>query len=214
MHCLYSSVQKIYQFNPVASIISDGILENSMKTTHFKRVSKDEWLACALEALANEGIGGVRIDKLAKQLGVARSGFYWHFKDRQDLLDHMLEYWAHEYTEVVTANKALTEGPAAQRLENVARIVRDYELNRFEAAIFIWAQTDPAARQAFEHAYAVRLDFLRGIFRELGFSGEELEMRAQLFVGYQAWEYTGFCPQSKARADRLLALRLRLLIEE
>jgi AcrR family transcriptional regulator len=185
-----------------------------MKTTEFKRVSKDEWLACALTTLANEGIGGVRIDKLAKQLGISRSGFYWHFKDRQDLLGHMLDYWAHEYTEVVTENKALTEGPAAQRLENVARIVRDYELNRFEAAIFIWAQTDPAARETFDRVYAVRLDLLRGIFRELGFSGEELEMRAQLFLGYQAWEYTGFYRQSKAKAERLLKLRLRLLTEK
>lgn len=185
-----------------------------MKTTPFKRVSKDEWLACALDALANEGIGGVRIDRLAKKLGIARSGFYWHFTDRQHLLDHMLEYWAREYTEVVTQNKALTEGPAAQRLENVARIVRDYELNRFEAAIFIWGQTDPAARETFERVYAIRLDFIRGIFRDLGFSGEELEMRAQLFIGYQAWEYTGFCPQSKARADQLLKLRLRLLTEK
>jgi AcrR family transcriptional regulator len=184
-----------------------------MKTTHFKRVSKDQWLACALEALANEGIGGVRIDKLAKQLGIARSGFYWHFKDRQDLLDHMLEYWAREYTEVVTENKALTEGPPAQLLENAMRIVRDYELNRFEAAVFIWAQTDPAARETFERVYKVRLDFFRNIFRDLGFSGDELEMRAQLFVGYLAWEYTGFCPQSKAKADRLLKLRLRLLTQ-
>lgn len=179
-----------------------------------QRISKDEWLACALRALANEGIGGVRIDKLARQLGVARSGFYWHFRDRQDLLDHMLEYWAHEYTEVVTANKALTEGPAAQRLENVMRMVRDFELNRFEAAVFIWSQTDPAAGETFNRAYKIRLDFIRSIFSELGFKGDEVEMRAQLIMGYLAWEYTDFCPQPKTKQDRLLKLRLRLLTEK
>ena len=108
---------------------------NEKKT---KRISKGQWLDCALVALESGGIENVRVDKLARQLGVARSGFYWHFKDRRDLLNHMLAYWAHEYTEVVTQNKLLTEGTAIQRLENVMRTVREYGLNRFEAAIFIW----------------------------------------------------------------------------
>lgn len=185
-----------------------------MNDNKLKRISKDEWLACALKALENSGIDGVRVDKLARQLGVARSGFYWHFKDRQDLLTHMLEYWAHEYTEVVTENKALTEGPAIQRLENVMRTVRDYELNRFEAAIFVWSQSDPAAKETFNRAFKMRLDFIRNIFSELGFKGDELEMRVQLFMGYLAWEYTDFCQQSKTKQDRLLKLRLRLLTEK
>lgn len=188
-------------------------MSHNMSETKQKRISKDQWLACALKALASEGIGGVRVDKLARQLGVARSGFYWHFKDRQDLLSHMLDYWAHEYTEVVTENEALIEGPALQRLENVMRMVRDFELNRFEAAIFIWSQSDPAARETFDRVFKQRLDFIRSIFRELGFSGDELEMRAQLFMGYLSWEYTGFCPQSKTKQNRLLKLRLRLLTE-
>lgn len=182
-----------------------------MTQKKLKRVSKDEWLACALKALASGGIGDVRIDKLARQLGVARSGFYWHFKDRQELLNDMLAYWAHEYTEVVTENKALTEGPAVQRLENVMRMVRDFELNRFEAAVFIWSQSDPAARETFDRVYKIRLDFIRDMFSELGFKSDDLEMRAQLFMGYLAWEYTDFCPQSTAKRDRLLKLRLHLL---
>lgn len=182
-----------------------------MTQKKLKRVSKDEWLASALQALASGGIGDVRIDKLARRLGVARSGFYWHFKDRQDLLNHMLDYWAHEYTEVVTENAALTEGPALQRLENIMRMVRDFQLNRFEAAVFIWSQTDPAARETFDRVYKMRLDFIRDIFSELGFKGDDLETRTQLFMGYLAWEYTNFCPQSKAKQDRLLKLRLQLL---
>jgi len=185
-----------------------------MKTTKQQRISKDQWLASALQALETEGISGVRIDKLARRLGVARSGFYWHFENRQDLLDHMLEYWATEYTAVVLENKALSEAPPVQRLESVMRTVRDQELNRFEAAIFIWSQTDSAARKTFDHVYKIRMDYIRSIFRELGFTGDDVEMRAQLFMGYLAWEYTGFSPQSKAKSDRLLKLRLRFLTEK
>ena len=167
-----------------------------------------------MQALDNEGIAGVRIDRLARQLGVARSGFYWHFKDRRDLLDHMLEHWTRNYTEVVTSNKNLAVGPPIQRLENVMRTVRDFQLNRFEAAVFIWAQTDAAAKAVFDRAYKIRLNFIRTIFNELGFKGDEAAMREQLFLGYLAWEYTDFRPQSKAKQDRLLKFRLRLLTEK
>ncbi len=184
---------------------------NDKKT---KRITKAQWLDCALAALESGGIESVRVGKLARLLGVARSGFYWHFKNRQDLLNHMLEYWAHEYTGAVTQNKLMTEGPAIQRLENIMRIVRDYELNRYEAAIFVWSQSDPAARETFDRAFKIRVKFVGNLFAELGFEGVEIEMRAQLFVGYLAWEYTNFIPQSKTKQNRLLKLRLELLTKK
>ncbi len=185
-----------------------------MKDIKLKRVSKDEWLNCALEALENSGVDGVRIDALARQLGVARSGFYWHFKDRQDLLAHMLEYWTQEYTKVVTENKDFAGGTPVQRLENVMRTIRDYDLGRFEAAIFVWSQSDPIARKALDVTHKQRMDFIGNIFSEIGFEGDELDMRVQLFVGYMAWEYSIFYAQSKTKQNRLLKLRLRLLTEK
>ena len=53
----------------------------------------DLWLEKALEVLEAEGVNAVKIDRLAKLLETSRSGFYWHFKDRQDLLSCLL-HWA------------------------------------------------------------------------------------------------------------------------
>jgi hypothetical protein len=131
-----------------------------------KRISKDEWLNCGLKALENSGVDGVHIDTLSQQMGVATSGF-WEFNDRHDLLTHMLEYWAYEYSEVVTENRSLTEGFPIKRLENIMRIVRDYEFSRFEAAIFVWVQSDPVARKVFDHVYKVRMNFIGNIFLSL-----------------------------------------------
>ena len=114
----------------------------------------------------------------------------------------------------MTNNKTLTEGPAIQRLENVMRTVRDYQLNRFAAAIFVWSQSDPAARETFDRAFKMRVEFIGNIFAELGFEGDEIEMRSQFFIGYLAWEYTNFIPQSKTKQNRLLKLRLKLLTDK
>ncbi len=66
-------------------------------------VSKQDWLLVALEALATSGVESVRVERLAKQLGVAKSSFYWHFKNRHTLLMELLRYWEEEYTGVVIA---------------------------------------------------------------------------------------------------------------
>ena len=66
-----------------------------------KRISKAEWLEQGLEILEKEGIDAVKIERLAKALSTSRSGFYWHFLDRNNLLQEILNYWQYEYTEVV-----------------------------------------------------------------------------------------------------------------
>ncbi|MBW1609519.1 MAG: TetR/AcrR family transcriptional regulator, partial [Deltaproteobacteria bacterium] len=72
------------------------------KTNKIKRVSKEQWLTKALDTLESSGVESVKIERLAKGLGISRSGFYWHFKNRQDLLEHLLDFWVREYTGIVT----------------------------------------------------------------------------------------------------------------
>ena len=66
-----------------------------------EQLSREQWLAAALEVLRQHGVAGVRIVPIARLLGVTTGSFYWHFKDRQDLLQSMLEYWVHTITNSV-----------------------------------------------------------------------------------------------------------------
>ena len=50
-----------------------------MKTTTRKRVSKGKRQALAQEVLANEGVQSIRIERLARDLKIAKKGFYLHF---------------------------------------------------------------------------------------------------------------------------------------
>ena len=58
-----------------------------------RKVTAADWLKIALRTLIGEGVEQVRILPLAKKLGVSRSSFYWYFKDREDLLNKLLDYW-------------------------------------------------------------------------------------------------------------------------
>jgi len=177
-----------------------------------KRVSKAEWLALALEVLASEGIQGVRVERLARDLGIAKSGFYWHFRDRSDLLQSILDYWKDELTAIVTANTELLEGDPKTRLYDSMRMILDHDLCKYDLAIREWAAHDPAAAKAVRSVYRMRLDFVRSIFSDLGFRGQQLEMRTRLFVAYHIWEETTFDDLTEDERRTLLRLRHKFLM--
>ena len=87
--------------------------------TKTQRVTKAQWLDMALEVLETDGVAGVRIEVLAKRLEISKSGFYWHFKNRDHLLKDMLDYWTHELTEVATEN------PELLTLKPKSRLIKD-----------------------------------------------------------------------------------------
>ena len=176
-----------------------------------RRVSKHEWLEKGLELLESEGIAAVRIDRLARELKTSRSGFYWHFKDRAELCESMLAYWAHEFTEIVTHNPELAKGPPKERLRKMMEMIFDLDLTRFDVPMRAWADADPAVAKQVRKVYEIRDQFSRGLFAEMGFTGAELEMRTHLFVCYQSWECSMFSKLSKKALRELIPQRLELL---
>gem|GEM_PF-867407 len=178
-----------------------------------KRVSKDEWLAVALDMLETGGVEMVRVERLAALLDISKSGFYWHFKGRRDLLNHILEYWVREYTEVVSNNPQFHRGDPITRLEMVSKILQEYDLSKYDLAIFAWAKHDPVAQSVEKKVIKIRLDFIRMQFSDMGFKGDELEMRTLLFVAYHFGESTIFGDTSLRKLNKLRKLRLNMLTE-
>src|SRR4030088_2769833 len=55
--------------------------------------NRDSWIEAGFKELARSGVEGVRVEVLAKHLGVTKGGFYRRFRDRAALLEAMLESW-------------------------------------------------------------------------------------------------------------------------
>ena len=179
-----------------------------------KKVTREQWLVLALKTLADKGIDAVKIDVLARNLGVAKTSFYWHFENRNQLLEEMLQFWEHEYTEVAFTDPDLLAMPARERLLGLAELIVQYQLNCYEQAVSAWAQGDQRAAEAMARVVQRRLKFVGGMFRELGFRGEELEMRTKLYVCFHALEPTIYDMQDTARERRIRKKRIRLLSQQ
>ena len=56
-------------------------------------LSREDWIEAAWQMLGRGGLDRVNVDALAKELKVTRGSFYWHFKNRDDLIKAILDYW-------------------------------------------------------------------------------------------------------------------------
>ncbi|UCD68093.1 MAG: TetR/AcrR family transcriptional regulator [Betaproteobacteria bacterium] len=174
-------------------------------------ISKAEWLEAGLQALSEGGTAALSIEALAKSLGTAKAGFYWHFKNRDELLRQLLDHWTDEITEVVTSNPDLLALKPKSQLIMAAEMILDYDLTRYEIAIRQWALQDAEAARAVRKANRLRLEFARNALSKLGFKGDDLEMRAMLFVCYHSWESPMFREISRKRRRELITKRIELL---
>ncbi len=175
-------------------------------------VSKNQWLEKALEVLESQGHNAVKIDRLAKLLGVSRSGFYWHFKNRQDLLKHLLDYWTDEFTSVLIENQDIKKLDAKTRLLTAMQTIRNEKLTKYDLAMFTWARTDAMVDAGVKRVISMRLDFSRELYSALGFEGAELEMRARLFTCYDGWEEVTFPDDPEGIHTKLQELRFKMLV--
>jgi len=83
------------------------------------RTPRGAWVHAALQALAAGGPDAVRVEALAVSLGVSKGGFYWHFADRQALLEEMLDTWEKTGTEDIIARVASHPGDARAKLQKL-----------------------------------------------------------------------------------------------
>jgi AcrR family transcriptional regulator len=177
------------------------------------RRNREAWLARALDVLRVEGIAGVKAARLARDLGVTTGSFYWHFKDLGDLRRAMLDYWESEMTLSVVRGIGDTDEDPREKLLHVLRLVEEHGLAEYDLAIRAWAMTDPEAKAIAERVDEQRYEFIRGLFRQLGFRGDDLAMRTAVFVAYRSSTSIFALPQSAKTRQRTLKLCHRLLTE-
>jgi len=158
------------------------------------RLSRDEWLRQALDVLAHEGPGRLHIQSLSESLGVSRGSFYWHFENREEFLSSLLAYWHREFTEPVPEAVETGGGSGQEKLLRLIRIVCEQDLTKYDMPIRSWAAQDPKIAKLVGQTDLFRLDYIRQLFVEVGFDGNELEIRARSFLGYMTLEKSLFDP--------------------
>jgi AcrR family transcriptional regulator len=172
------------------------------------------WIAVARRTLVEEGIQGVKVDRLAQRLGVTRGGFYKHFADRGALLDCLLQDWEANNIFALELPPLKTHADALRVLERLAdRLIEEDGFDpRFDLAVRDWARNDKRAAWAVERVDERRLDLLRRLFHGSGCDAEEAAVRARVFYYHQIGYYAMGVKESAAERKRMRPMYMRILV--
>jgi AcrR family transcriptional regulator len=142
----------------------------------------------ATKLLAEEGIDGVRVEVVARRLGVTKGSFYWHFKDRDALLEAVLADWRKRQTLAIIARLEQGVESPAQRFQHLLRIpfggARAEWGAGVELSLRIWARRDPRAKAALEEVDQLRLQYIENLLISCGVSKAESTARALMTYCY------------------------------
>ena len=176
-----------------------------------KQFSKEKWLQKALKQLSKKGNLGLTIEELSKTLGVTKGSFYYHFKSRYDFTLQLFDYWEAISTTNVMEHVNQAEGDAAERLLRLTKFLIKKDNWRYELAIRAWVQIHPVLIPMLKQIDLRRYEFVSALFKEMGFTGDDLEMRVRTFLVFYSLEMILFPNQNIAERMKFLELRHSLL---
>lgn len=187
---------------------TDKTAEGSDRATPVER----DWIATARAMLIEGGIAAVQINALAARLGVTRGGFYWRFRNRQDLLDHLLRDWRDGN---VRAFLRACDRAGAPR-DRYRRIVRLWvEGREFDAALDTavrqWGRVDPAVAAQILEADEECIAALARIFTDAGQEAVDALVRARIVYFHQIGYWTLGIRETQEQRRALVPVYTRLL---
>jgi AcrR family transcriptional regulator len=177
------------------------------------RTPRSSWIEEGLRALGAGGPDAVRIELLARALGVTRGGFYWHFDDRRALLEEILDTWERVSVDEVIKRVESEGGDTRAKLRRLSALAGSSdEPLRIDLAVRDWARRDQTVADRLRRVDNRRMDYMRSLFG--GFCPNKDDVEARCMVFYSLWIGSHFIAADhgvRSRADVLKLAMKRLM---
>lgn len=180
-------------------------------------VRSESWIEAGFKEIARSGVEGVRVEVLAKNLGVTKGGFYRRFRDRAALLAAMLQSWSQGRIAAIEKQTSLDGASARERLKALIALYSERmntEGMAVELAIRQWARSDEAAASAVAGVDAARLKNVGHLYRATGLPAEEADAQAFLFYCFVFGQSLLFLEHGPRRRAQLLAKSAETLLRD
>lgn len=173
------------------------------------RFSETEWLVGGLKMLADGGVAAVRIEPLARMLGVTKGSFYWHFVDRAQFLDRLILEWERIFTVEPIDRAEAMGGDAETRLLHVIGEAMERD-GPHEMSVRAWAMTDSRIMEVVKRVDARRIEYLESLLRAIGLPEPAVFARARMLYFTHIGEICVGAsePPEQRRAAALLNYRM------
>jgi len=151
-------------------------------------LTRENWISGAWDMLGESGLDGVRVEPLARRLGVTKGSFYWHFKGRSELLEALLDRWFSIWDDQMSPNMETAINPA-ERIWALFESVVGRVTRGQTVALRMLSHDDPDVAARLEVRDNQRLAFLMAQLEAIGFSRDEARVRGQIYQAIMTGEY-------------------------
>jgi AcrR family transcriptional regulator len=170
-----------------------AVAERGASNPQRNQLQRFDWLLKALEIFVAEGIDAVRITRLAEDLGVTRGSFYWHFKNREDLIDALVSYWKDKNTAAITQSVNQATSLAAGIFSFFETCIDSAHFDpRLDLALREWARRSTKVRKLVDREDQARIDALCGFYDRFDYAMPDALIRARVLyysqIGFYALE--------------------------
>lgn len=154
------------------------MIKKKRKESRIVTRNRKLWLEEAIKTLLEEGPQAVSAKRIAARLGTSRSPFFRVFGSREELIQQMFAFYYQETMVKVIENVRGFTGTPLQRFWYFWIYIIKQEIYRFDRPFRLWSLTDPKINKFVRSMDEERIDFVRQLYEDLGYSKEEADQRA------------------------------------
>ena len=170
-------------------------------------LAAQDWVEAAIEQLSAGGPSALSIAALARSLGVTPGSFYWHFRDRDDLRDRVLEHWKNQLIVGVVA-AARRSGKGSTQIQGLPKLLIARKLPDLDVAMRAWARKDAVVAAAVAKTDELRIRAMTAMFKNAGLDTKRAQQRALQL----AWAFRGSAGVEQKQRLRVLQGLVDLLV--
>ncbi|WP_103864645.1 MULTISPECIES: TetR/AcrR family transcriptional regulator [Aquimarina] len=145
---------------------------------------KEDWITLGYKQFSEQGIRGIVVEKMALQLKVNKSSFYWHFKTKKDFMNEIISFWVTiDTNKIVSSIEKKQSGK--EKFEKLIELV--FKKEPYLDFIFFlkrYAIKNKEIQLLIDEIDKQRIDYTKGILIEMGFSINEATIKSTLFYKY------------------------------
>lgn len=175
-------------------------------------LTREEWIEAAREILINHGYAAVKIDRIARRKRVTRGGFYWRFKGLRDLQDALVADWRKTNSQPILEILKSDSTPLQRFREMQIAFIEEKQFSpAYDAAMREWGRSSRRVATIVRRVDDERIDALRALFAEVGYSRDEAFIRARITYFHQLGYYAMEVHESTQARLEMSALYYKVL---
>ena len=158
------------------------------RTASRQSLTVDDWADAALDAMAAGGIDAVAVEPLARSLGVTKGSFYWHFSNRDALMEAALTLWERRETIDLIEGIEDIKDPHERIVRLFKRANSSYRAGRLYLALAA-SSDNPKVGIRVQKVSDLRLQYLCDCYQALGMNSNDAQLWSTFayatFIGNQ-----------------------------